>query len=948
MKLATCLCLISLFVVSSTCLAQIAPPRPGVDMPQAYFEQIGNDKTSFQFRNAWIQKAARVKNNRQQFLADPHSRPMNLLSPDERRELAVSGTVSVPVFMAMYANTGSAPYPVANLQTELFNGPWPTGTMTGLYNEMSYGSLTLTGTVYNWTTVSQNDTYYEGGCWGLCSSGKTGQFIQEILVANDPTVNFAQYDNDGPDGIPNSGDDDGFVDFVAFVHPEIGGECGNANMWSHRWVVQGWPEFSGPWQTNDPRTGGGFIRVQDYTVQPALGCAGSMIEIGVFCHEFGHAFGLPDLYDTDGGGQGIGNHGLMGSGNWNTPTNPAHMSAWSKMELGWVIPAPVGPVAQPYTINNINQNSEAYQLNIMEEKFSRKNLNPIAGSYSLYCGLTNVEANIRNWPGGGGYGNGWNESIRRDFAYNGSNPVTLQYDISYDTEVNSDFARIKIKVNGTAFTARSYSGNGSFNNVTVDLTPYLNGSGATSYQVIAEFTSDYAYADEDGLINTVDPLQLDNISVTGGGENYSTDFEQYEDGWYCDLNENPNREFFLVENRSKSGQFDQGLYAEGLFVWHIEQNVADSWLVNTGGTDLTTNLQPAAVMVEEADGLRHLLLGTNRGDAGDACPGSSNSRTFDNGTSPGSTSHNGAATNVLVDNVSNAGSQMTATMRGGWFAPTLSSITPSSGTANQVVPISDLAGGGMVHGSTFLLRDAGMTEYPASNIQWVGKAKLTGDLDLSGVTQGTYDVVVRLPDGQEAVVSGGFQVNAPVPVLIQGVYATVQGTSVELTWDLWSDEAIQGFQILRREAGATVDVIINQTLIAPDERRFVDDTALPGQSYEYVLLVVLGDGSELRSPTVTANTAGLALELFQNDPNPFNPSTRIRFSLPTQTRVTLSIHDPLGRHVVTLVDGVQQAGINEVMWDGKNASGAAVATGVYFYKLRVDRDVLTKKLVLLK
>jgi hypothetical protein len=143
MKLATCLCLISLFVVSSTCLAQIAPPRPGVDMPQAYFEQIGNDKTSFQFRNAWIQKAARVKNNRQQFLADPHSRPMNLLSPDERRELAVSGTVSVPVFMAMYANTGSAPYPVANLQTELFNGPWPTGTMTGLYNEMSYGSLTL-------------------------------------------------------------------------------------------------------------------------------------------------------------------------------------------------------------------------------------------------------------------------------------------------------------------------------------------------------------------------------------------------------------------------------------------------------------------------------------------------------------------------------------------------------------------------------------------------------------------------------------------------------------------------------------------------------------------------------------------------------------------------------------------------------------------------------------
>jgi hypothetical protein len=298
-----------------------------------------------------------------------------------------------------------------------------------------------------------------------------------------------------------------------------------------------------------------------------------------------------------------------------------------------------------------------------------------------------------------------------------------------------------------------------------------------------------------------------------------------------------------------------------------------------------------------------------------------------------------------VDNISDAGTQMTATMRAGYFPPTVSSITPNSGSSNET---ANVAGSGFVHGATFLLRDGSTTEYLASGVSWIGKAWLAGELDVAGVPEGVYDVVVRNPDGQEAVLSGAFTVDATVATTIQGMYASVRDAVVELTWEIGSGETIQGFRILRREAGAAVEEPITPVLIAPDERSFVDDDTRPGVSYEYVLVVVLGDGSELRSLQVTAKIAGYALGLYQNQPNPFNPSTRIRFSLPSRDHVQLAIYDPSGKRVATLVDEVRDAGLNDAVWDGRSDSGVAVASGVYFYRLRTQRDVLTRKLLLLK
>ena len=86
--------------------------------------------------------------------------------------------------------------------------------------------------------------------------------------------------------------------------------------------------------------------------------------------------------------------------------------------------------------------------------------------------------------------------------------------------------------------------------------------------------------------------------------------------------------------------------------------------------------------------------------------------------------------------------------------------------------------------------------------------------------------------------------------------------------------------------------------------------------------------------------------LAQNAPNPFNPSTTIEFGLASPARVTLSIYDVSGRLIRTLIEEPRAAGVYKQPWDGRDAAGRAVASGVYFYRLRAGAFTDTKKLVL--
>jgi parallel beta-helix repeat protein len=89
--------------------------------------------------------------------------------------------------------------------------------------------------------------------------------------------------------------------------------------------------------------------------------------------------------------------------------------------------------------------------------------------------------------------------------------------------------------------------------------------------------------------------------------------------------------------------------------------------------------------------------------------------------------------------------------------------------------------------------------------------------------------------------------------------------------------------------------------------------------------------------------------LSNNFPNPFNPSTAIRYRVPSPgSRVTLSVYDLSGRRVATLVDAYRSGGEHFAVWRGLDDGGSEVSSGVYFYRLEVDGTSIERKMVLLK
>jgi M6 family metalloprotease-like protein len=749
---------LALVVIPLCAVAQVYPPKPGVEIPKHVIERMKNDRTAFRFQNAWIQKAERIKQKRETYIKERGFYYRPLLSPGQLQDLAVTGTVRVPVFCSKFANTGADPYPVSTLDQKLFSGPNPPQTLTQFYNEISYGDITVTGTVYGWYQLPQNDTYYEGpaGCYGTCGSSNMGQFLTSTLNNWDATVDFGQYDNDGPDGIPNSGDDDGYVDFAAFVHPEVGAECGgNNNIWSHRWVISGWT--GSPWVSNDPRAGGGYIRVNDYTVQPAWNCGGTtVIDIGVFCHEFGHAFGLPDLYDTNGGSAGVGEWGLMGSGSWNTVKQPSHMCAWAKSELGWVNLVEVGTNVSANNVVNVEFNRPVLRADVMNERWRLEGGTCAVSGTSMRCGLHPAEASARGWPGGEGYGNGWTERVSREFTYDGSaGPIWLDYDYRYDSEPGYDYTYAQIDVDGTVNNLATYNGTGS-GSAHIDMAPYLVGSGVSTYTVQFEFQSDYAWSDEDNNYpSTCGPFVFDNLAVSGGGETYFTNFETSEDGWWCDMT-SPSESFF-IENRQPLGSDIAVHGGGGLCIWHIDEDVATTAMGNTGGSTSAPGVLPRGVALEQSDGLMNLEWNNNRGDAGDAYPGATSNYSFNNGTVPNSMSYNGNSTNVTVLLTTGNGDPIGVQASGSWFPPAITMSTPP-GEDNDTTVLIGITGSGFVHGCTVDLVD-GPTTLSADQVEWSDKGLIQAEVDLYAAPAGAYDIVVTNPGGGTAIVADAFTVN---------------------------------------------------------------------------------------------------------------------------------------------------------------------------------------------
>ncbi|MEW5701163.1 MAG: M6 family metalloprotease domain-containing protein [Candidatus Zixiibacteriota bacterium] len=221
-------------------------------------------------------------------------------------------------------------------------------TVRDFYSEMSYGTLTMV-TVHlpstiGWQRLPQTYAYYVNNNFGLGSYPQNTQKLCEDLVdLVDPVVDFANYDNDG----------DGYVDGVVIVHAGRGAEFTGlqTDIWSHKWGIV-------PSRLKDG------VRISTYSIQPEYWNTPGDMTIGVYAHEIGHLFGLPDLYDVDGSSRGIGKWSLMASGSWNGTlgNSPAHMDAWCKAQVGFLTPTNVAANMAGVSLPSVETSPTVYRL----------------------------------------------------------------------------------------------------------------------------------------------------------------------------------------------------------------------------------------------------------------------------------------------------------------------------------------------------------------------------------------------------------------------------------------------------------------------------------------------------------------------------------------------------------------------------------------------------------
>lgn len=298
----------------------------GRELPAAYYETIRQNPDFFRPRGGWIERS------------------LNRAASGA----SLNGDLPVVVVAALFSDSPEPAISDQALQQTLFDGPSADGTLREFYTEVSGGRLYIAGQVRPWVRTGIPLAEAVGGNWGLGSDNRLGEFLLEALDSTDTMTDFGKFDNDGPDNVPNSGDDDGTVDALAFYFHEVAASCGGPGVWPHFSGMT--PRTGAPYQTDDRRPNGEPIEVDPYFIQSAVDCSGSAIApITTVAHELGHLIGLPDLYHPVDGllpeqrRWVIGCWSLMAAGAWGCGNGdrtlwrrPTHLGAWEKKRLGWL------------------------------------------------------------------------------------------------------------------------------------------------------------------------------------------------------------------------------------------------------------------------------------------------------------------------------------------------------------------------------------------------------------------------------------------------------------------------------------------------------------------------------------------------------------------------------------------------------------------------------------
>lgn len=249
----------------------------------------------------------------------------------------------IPILMVGFADSPITKT-AAEMNAAIFDttGSTPTGSVVDYYRWVSSDRVRIRGEVVAIVNLPGNKNDYARDSYGLnviATPQNDYGLVRDAAIFANPLVDWNRYDLDG----------DGYVDMLWVVHEGIGAELSGSrrDFWSvTASLASGWSN-GGAIETDDflPGSPTQRVRLDRFSMLPERSGfhPGAVSEIGVYCHEFGHALGLPDLYDTSA----LGGAANVGPGNWSimstgayggdarSPETPSYFDAWSMLFLGW-------------------------------------------------------------------------------------------------------------------------------------------------------------------------------------------------------------------------------------------------------------------------------------------------------------------------------------------------------------------------------------------------------------------------------------------------------------------------------------------------------------------------------------------------------------------------------------------------------------------------------------
>jgi immune inhibitor A len=531
-------------------------------------------------------------------------------------------------------------------------------SVANYYQRQSSGRYSVQGYVTDWVKVKYNEARYGRSngfpCTGnVCSNSYSlvgdgvNQWFNDQIAAGVPEADvraqLAEYDvwdRNDYDGDGDFDEPDGYIDHFQIVH--AGGDQADGDpiqgedaVWSHRSFA-----FSNTTSGPEGNLQGGVqigdtgIWVGDYTMQPENG------SIGVFSHEYGHDLGLPDLYDTSGGGQNHVNWwSLMAQQRVSGPgevlgSRVNDMDPWSKLQLGWLdYEVVVAGQTKTLDLGPHEYNSPKAQgvVVVLPDK-------PVEFQYGAPFAGANQWWSTR--------GDDLDNSMTRTIDLTGKSTAALDLKARYAIEEDFDYAYVQASVDGGAtWTTLDGTVNGQPFARDADNQPALTGTSDGQWQDMHVSLDSLAgksaqlrfrYKTDGGVAEA--GFFADEITVTADGQPVFTDgAESGDNGWTLDGFRTAQAtetvmfdNFYVASNRTyesydqymKTGPYNVGdpakpdwvehfPYEPGLGVWYWDTSYLDNNTSehNGSGIALPVDAHPAPIYNLEGQPWRERIAG---------------------------------------------------------------------------------------------------------------------------------------------------------------------------------------------------------------------------------------------------------------------------------------------------------------------------------------------------